>query len=57
MTDGFSWDDVPQASNYARSKDITIISVGIGSRANDVQLLQMAQTQSYVIKANSYSEL
>lgn len=39
MTDGFSFDDVLYASNYARSKDITVISIGIGPNVNDVQLL------------------
>ena len=39
MTDGFSFDDVKLASNYARSKGITMIAVGIGNGANDAQLL------------------
>lgn len=30
ITDGKSYDNVLNASNYARSKDITMISVGIG---------------------------
>jgi hypothetical protein len=42
MTDGYSGDNVLYASNYARSKDITVISVGIGPNVNDTQLLQMA---------------
>jgi hypothetical protein len=39
MTDGFSYDNVLYASNYARSKGITMIAVGIGGNVNDVQLL------------------
>ena len=39
MTDGKSSDQVLSASNYARSKGITLISVGIGSGVNETQLL------------------
>lgn len=39
MTDGFSYDEVGAASNYARSKGITMLAVGIGSGVNDTQLL------------------
>lgn len=42
MTDGLSFDDVEDASNYARSKGITMIAVGIGAGVNDAQLLQIA---------------
>lgn len=34
MTDGQSYDDVLYASNYARSKGITMIGVGIGNDVN-----------------------
>ncbi len=57
MTDGFSYDDVLLASNYARSKGITMIAVGIGAGANDIQLLQIAQTPSNMIKVSSYADL
>ncbi len=39
LTDGKSNDPVLAAANYARSKGITIIAVGIGSGVNDTQLL------------------
>lgn len=39
MTDGKSFDQVLGASDYARSKGITMIAVGIGSGVNDTQLL------------------
>lgn len=39
MTDGRSSDRVLEASNYARSKNITMIAVGIGPNVNDAQLL------------------
>ena len=42
MTDGFSFDDVLIPSSEARSKGITMIAVGIGSGANDAQLLEIA---------------
>lgn len=57
MTDGFSFDNVLFASNFARSKGITMIAVGIGAGANDAQLLEIAQTQSNVIKVSSYADL
>ena len=34
-----------------------MISVGIGSNVNDVQLLQMAETPSNIIKASGYNDL
>ena len=39
MTDGYSYDDVLYASNYARSKGITMIAVGIGAAYDYDQLL------------------
>jgi len=42
MTDGRSNDQVLDASNYARSKDITMIAVGIGPSINITQLNQIA---------------
>ena len=39
LTDGNSFDDVAQASAYANSLGITLISVGIGSNVNVTQLL------------------
>lgn len=39
MTDGYSYDDVLEASNYARSMGITMIAVGIGPNVNDGQLI------------------
>lgn len=39
MTDGKSFDQVLAASNFARSKGITMIAVGIGFGVNDTQLL------------------
>lgn len=42
MTDGLSYDDVLYASNYARSKNISMIAVGIGAGADQTQLLQIA---------------
>jgi len=57
MTDGFSYDDVLDASNYARSKGITMIAVGIGPNVNYDQMLEIAETQSNVIKVSSYADL
>ncbi len=57
LTDGFSYDDVLDAANYARSKGITVISVGIGPNTNYVQLLEMAETPSNIIKVTSYNDL
>ena len=34
-----------------------MISVGIGSNVNDIQLLQMAETPSNIIKASGYNDL
>jgi hypothetical protein len=39
MTDGKSYDNVLDASNYARSKGITMIAVGIGPAIYEPQLL------------------
>jgi methylmalonyl-CoA mutase cobalamin-binding subunit len=39
LTDGYSYDDVLYASNYARSKGITMIAVGIGANYDYDQLL------------------
>ena len=39
MTDGVSYDNVLDASNYARSKGITMIAIGVGPNINDAQLL------------------
>lgn len=57
MTDGKSYDQVLEASDYARSKGITMIAVGIGSGVNDTQLLEVAQTPSNIIKVTSYADL
>lgn len=57
LTDGFSYDNVLDASNYARSKGITVISVGIGPNTNYVQLLEMAETPSNIIQVTSYNDL
>ena len=57
MTDGISHDDVLQASNYARSKGITMIAIGVGSNINDPQLLQIAETSSNIIKIDSYDKI
>ncbi len=57
LTDGGSRDDVIAASEIARSKGIILICVGIGSSVNDVQLLQIAQTNSNIIKISSYDDL
>lgn len=57
LTDGGSSDDVLMASNYARSKGITIIAVGIGINVNTTQLLQIAQSSSNMILISSYNEL
>lgn len=35
MTDGKSGDSVKEAADFARSKDITVISLGIGPNVND----------------------
>jgi len=42
ITDGKSYDQVLAASNYARSKSITMISVGIGPAINEPQLLEIS---------------
>lgn len=39
MTDGKSYDQVGDAANYARSKGISIIAVGIGNAVNVSQLV------------------
>ncbi len=57
MTDGKSNDQVLASSNYARSKGITIIAVGIGSGVNDTQLLQISETPANMIKITSYADL
>ena len=44
MTDGTLNDDVGVASDYARSFDITMIVLSVGTKTDDAQLLQIAKT-------------
>ena len=57
LTDGGSYDNVLYASNYARSKGITIFCVGIGAGINNAQLLQIAATQSNIVYISNYGTL
>jgi len=57
LTDGGSGDDVVYASNYARSKGITLFCVGIGSNVNNVQLLQITGAQSNILYISNYATL
>lgn len=57
LTDGRSNDQVLAASNYARSQNITLLAVGIGSGVNVSQLLEIAQTPSNIIMVTSYDNL
>jgi hypothetical protein len=58
LTDGRSGDNVQYASDYARSKGITLFCVGIGANIDNGQLLQITGgVQSNVLYISNYGSL
>lgn len=57
LTDGISNDPVLASSNYARSKGITLLSVGIGSNVNVAQLIEIAGDPTNYIQISSYADI
>ena len=57
LTDGQSWDEVFEISEFGRSLGITLISVGIGRNVNEDELIEISGTAANYIRVASYKDI